>query len=183
MALLISLIIAVVAGAVCLSSWRKKWTIDDTPTSTCRGVFVGRNEVVGAAHPLYEPLRAPFTQSSCVWFSWELEEWRKSGDDHQWCTVEKRETAAPFWIADDTGRVLVRPRRAELEPVQSLQQQLGRDFAPPYSRWQLRQWVLVGEDTVERSVSLADAAFHEPPKVKDGWLSFTEDTGSPISAK
>ena len=40
-------ILAVVLGVVSLQAWRKKWTIDDTPTSTCRGVFVGRNEVIG----------------------------------------------------------------------------------------------------------------------------------------
>lgn len=182
MALLFAFIIAAVAGFISLSSWRKKWTIDDTPTSTCRGVFVGRNEVVGTAQPLYDPLRSPFTQTSCVWFSWELEQYRKQGDDHEWVTIEKRQTAAPFWLADDTGRVLVRPRRAELEPVRSLQEGLDGSFAPPYSRWQLRQWVLVGEDTVERQQSLADASFHEPPKVKSGWLSFGEDTGSPISS-
>lgn len=182
MALLFALIAAVVAGWMSLSAWRKKWTIDDTPTSTCRGVFVGRNEVVGVAQPLYEPLRSPFTQTPCVWFSWELEQYRKSGDNHQWVTIEKRATAAPFWLADDTGRVLVRPRRADLHPVQALQEGLDGDFAPPYSRWQLRQWVLVGEDTVERQQSLADASFHEAPKVSSGWFSFGEDTGSPISS-
>lgn len=174
---------ALVAGFISLSSWRKKWTIDDTPTSTCRGVFVGRNEVVGTAQPLYEPLIAPFTQQPVVWFSWELEEYKKSGDNSQWVTIERRATAAPFWLQDETGRVLVRPRRAEVESDQSLQEGIdGGSFAPPYSRWQLRQWVLVGEDEVERRQSLADPDFHEPPKDGGGFLSFTADTAGPISA-
>ena len=90
------------------------------PTSTCRGVFVGRNEVVGQAVPLYQPIVTPFTQTPAVWFSWELERYRSPGDDSEWVTVEKRSTAAPFWIQDDTGRVLIRPRGAELEPVAGL---------------------------------------------------------------
>jgi LemA protein len=175
-------VFAIVLGFVCLSSWRKKWVIDDTPTSTCRGVFVGRNEVVGQAVPLYEPIMTPFSQTQAVWFSWNLERWEKSGDNHSWVSKEKRQTCAPFWLQDDTGRVLVRPRGASLEPVQSLQEKLDRDFAPPYSRWQLRQWVLVGEDTIERAQSMADSSFAAPPTVDGGWFDSTPDTANPISS-
>ncbi len=173
--------LAIGLGIACLSSWRKKWVIDDTPTSTCRGVFVGRNEVVGEAVPLYEPIVTPFSQTAAVWFSWDLERWEKSGDDHSWVTKEERQTAAPFWLQDDTGRVLVRPRGADLEPVQTLCEELDGDYAPPYSRWQLRQWVLVGEDEVERAQSMADASFSAPPTVDGGWLDSTPDTANSIS--
>lgn len=173
--------VAIGLGFVCLSSWRKKWVIDDTPTSTCRGVFVGRNEVTGQALPLYDPIVTPFSQTPAVWFSWDLERWEKSGDNHSWVTKEKRQTAAPFWLQDDTGRVLVRPRGADLEPVQALQEKLDGDFAPPYSRWQLRQWVLVGEDTLERTESMADASFSAPPTVDGGWFDSTPDTANAIS--
>src|SRR3954463_16784301 len=172
---------ALVLIAVCVSSWRKKWEIDDTPTSTCRGVFVGRNEVVGTAVPLGAPLTTPFSQSHVVWFSWELEKYVSSGDDSEWRTVERRSTAAPFWIQDDTGRVLVRPRGADIESDQTLCENLDKSFSPPYSRWQLRQWVLVGEDVLERQASMADASFAELPQMGGKWFSTGEDTGSPIS--
>jgi LemA protein len=175
-------IFALILGSACLGAWRKKWVIDDTPTSTCRGVFVGRNEVIGTAEPLYHPITTPFSQTPAVWFSWELERYEKSGDSNSWNTVEKRTTSAPFWITDDTGRVLVRPRYADLQPRQMVQENLGRSYAPPYSRWQLRQWVLVGEDVVERQRSMADPAFSEAPAAPSGWLSATPDTASPISA-
>ena len=175
-------VVAIVLGWVCLTSWRKKWTIDDTPTSTCRGVFVGRNEVVGQAVPLYQPIVTPFTQTPAVWFKWVLERYEKSGDDSEWRTVEARSTAAPFWVQDDTGRVLIRPRDAELEPVQGLCEKLGRNFAPPYSRWQLRQWVLLGEDVLERQRSMADPSFAELPTVDHGWFDTTPDTANPISS-
>jgi LemA protein len=174
--------LAIGLGFVCLSAWRKKWIIDDTPTSTCRGVFVGRNEVIGQAVPLYDPIVTPFSQTSAVWFSWHLERWEKSGDDSSWVTKEKRSTAAPFWLQDDTGRVLVRPRDADIEPVQALQEDLDRGFAPPYSRWQLRQWVLLGEDTIERAQSMADPSFSEPPTRDGGFFSSTPDTASAISS-
>lgn len=174
-------VISLVLGYLCLTSWRKKWTIDDTPTSTCRGVFVGRNEVVGQAVPLYQPIVTPFTQTPAVWFSWELERYKSSGDNSEWVTVEKRETAAPFWIQDDTGRVLIRPRKADIEPHNVLCENLDRSFSPPYSRWQLRQWVLVGEDTIERQKSMADSSFAELPTSPSGWFSTTADTAGPIS--
>ena len=173
--------LAIVLGAVCLSSWRKKWVIDDTPTSTCRGVFVGRNEVVGQAIPVYDPIVTPFSQTPAVWFSWDLERWQKSGDSHSWVTIEERSTAAPFWLQDETGRVLVRPRGADLEPVESLCENLDGDFAPPYSRWQLRQWVLLGEDTVERAQSMTDLSFAATPTVDGGWFDATPDTANAIS--
>jgi LemA protein len=173
--------IAIGLGFACLASWRKKWVIDDTPTSTCRGVFVGRNEVVGQAVPLYEPIVTPFSQTPAVWFSWDLERWQKSGDNSSWVTQEKRQTSAPFWLQDDTGRVLVRPRGAELEPVQALCEKLDRDFAPPYSRWQLRQWVLMGEDTTERLQSLTDASFLEAPSDGGGFFDTSPDTASAIA--
>ncbi|MCU1369734.1 MAG: e3 ubiquitin ligase [Ilumatobacteraceae bacterium] len=144
-------------------------------------MFVGRNEVVGQAVPLYEPIVTPFSQTPAVWFSWDLERWQKSGDNSSWVTQESRQTAAPFWLQDDTGRVLVRPRGAELEPVQTLCEKLDSSFAPPYSRWQLRQWVLMGEDTTERMQSLTDASFLEAPSDGGGFFNSAPDTVSPIS--
>ena len=76
----------------------------------------------------------------------------------------------------------MRPRDADLEPVRSLQENLDSGFAPPYSRWQLRQWVLVGEDTIERAQSMTDASFAQPPTVDGGWFDSTPDTASPISS-
>lgn len=182
MVILLSGIFAVVLGVACLKAWRQKWIIDDTPTSTCRGVFVGRNEVSGVARPVYAPLTTPFSQTLAVWCSWELERWEKSGKNSSWRTVERRETAAPFWLEDDTGRVLVRPRQAEVEPRQTVQEVLDGSYAPPYSRWQLRQWVLTGEDVAERQRSLADPSFSEPPTASGGFFSMQADTASPISA-
>jgi LemA protein len=179
---LLSGIFAVVLGVVSLNAWRKKWIIDDTPTSTCRGVFVGRNEVTGVARPVYAPITTPFSQTPAVWFSWHLERWQSSGKNSRWQTVERRETAAPFWLEDDTGRVLVRPRQADVQPRQTVQEDLDGSYAPPFSRWQLRQWVLTGEDVAERHRSLADPSFAEPPMASGGFFSMQADTASPISA-
>lgn len=172
-------VVAFVLLLASLGAWRKHWEIDDTPTSTCRGVFVGRNEVVGRVAPLYGPITTPFTSTPAVWFEWHLERWQSNDDGGSWNTVERRSTAAPFWLEDDTGRVLVRPRNASLEVDRSLCEELKGAFAPPYSRWQLRQWVLAGEDVIERQRSLADPAFEEVP-TSSGW--FTAGTGEPVSA-
>ncbi len=176
---LVAFVVAVLAGLAAIRSWRRKWEVDDTPTSTCRGVFVGRNEVVGRAVPTGPVLRSPFSGSETVWFEWHLERYRKGKNGGTWHTIEKRSTAAPFWLEDDTGRVLVRPRSSDVEPEQTVQRELGPAFAPPYSRWQLRQWVLAGEDVAERHRSLTDPAFLEPPQ-EGGW--FTTGTAEPVHA-
>jgi LemA protein len=75
----------------------------------------------------------------------------------------------------------VRPRGADLEPERTVHERLDHDYQPPYSRWQLRQWILVGEDVREREVSLRDGSFAEPPNVSGGWFSFTEDTAGAIA--
>lgn len=168
----------VVSAVVSLQAWFKKWVIDDTPTSTCRGVFLGRNEVVGRAVPIHQPLTSPFTSTPSVWFEWHLERYHSDDDGGSWQTVEKRSTCAPFWIEDATGRILVRPRDARMDVDGHTRNTLGRNYAPPYSRWQLRQWVLVGEDALERHESLQDRSFWEPPE-DGGW--FKASTSTPLA--
>ena len=139
------------------------------PRRRAAGVFVGRNEVVGQAVPLYQPIVTPFTQTPSVWFSWHLERYKSYGDDKEWVTVEKRSTSAPFWIQDDTGRSWSGPATPSSSRL-GLTETLDHDFAPPYSRWQLRQWVLVGEDVQERHQAMATPASAWPPTVDGGWF-------------
>jgi hypothetical protein len=146
----------------------------------CCDVSVGSDAVAGRAVPLYEPIVTPFTQRAAVWFSWELERWDRSGGHREWTTVERRETAAPFWIEDDTGRVLVRPRGGILEPHEVLCEQIGSEFAPPYSRAQLREWVLIGEDVEERRRSMADPAPRATSPAGETRLADSSDADVPL---
>lgn len=159
----VSALVAAAMAAVTVHSWRKKWEMDDLVTSTCRGVFVGRNEVVGTAQPTRSPLTAPLSEEPCVWFEWHLQTYVRGRNGGNWATVERRGSVAPFWVVDDTGRVLVRPRGAKVEAEVALASEVGDDYRPPFSRWELRQRCRVGEDAVERTRSLEDPDLQEPP--------------------
>ncbi|HEY4376473.1 MAG TPA: LemA family protein [Acidimicrobiales bacterium] len=172
-------IVALVLASIAFwKAWLRKWEVDDTPTSTCRGVFFGRNEVDAPAQPT-QPLSSPLDRVPCVWFQWHLERYQSNGKSSSWVTVEKRATAAPFWLQDPSGRVLVRPRGAEIEAHDSGDRRIDRNYAVPYTIWQLRQWTLVGEDQIERQQSMADAAFREQPG-QGHW--FHTDIGIPLHA-
>lgn len=105
----------------------------DTPTSRAKGVFVGQVEIAGRA-VLARPVRTFLAGAEAVWFRYEVqEEWERwetettrdsKGNTHTrtvrktgWQTVAEGGETPPFFIEDDTGAVLVRPERADVEPV------------------------------------------------------------------
>lgn len=102
-----------VGGGFGLAMWRRRWTIADTPTSDAAHVFVGTNEVEGRAVPVDRPIVAPYTAVECVWYRSLLE--KEERDDRgrtRWATVADDASVAPFWVEDDSGRVLLRPQGA-----------------------------------------------------------------------
>lgn len=160
--------LAILAG---LRGWRKSWIVRDTPTSKCAAVFVGRNEVVGKAMPCH-PFNSPITGQPCVWFEWKIEQYHSDKDGGHWSTEEKRSTAAPFWIVDETGGVLVRPRGAEIDAVETYQSRL-KSSGLALSWWDLRQATMWGEDQQERAISSRDAKLLQPPTEGSWWRKST----------
>ena len=68
---------------------------------------LGRVELHGRAQEKAE-LRAPFTGRACVYYRYTLEELVRSGNRNRWRQIESGDSAAwPFYLEDDTGRVLV----------------------------------------------------------------------------
>jgi hypothetical protein len=98
---------------------RRRHLIEDVPTSRCRGVFMGLNEVKGRAE-CPRPLTSDLSRTECVWFHFKVEEhYRKSGDDsgEGWKTVAEGGARVPFRIRDDTGTVQVDPEAASIDGV------------------------------------------------------------------
>jgi Zn-finger nucleic acid-binding protein len=88
--------------------------IESIPTSPVRSLAVGLVEVTGRAQPEQGPLRAPFSGMPCVFYSYAVEERRQSGKEARWETIAKGTSQEPFYVQDETGRVLVVPFDAEL---------------------------------------------------------------------
>jgi Zn-finger nucleic acid-binding protein len=92
----------------------RKRLIESIPTSTVRSLAIGLVEVRGRAAPERELLRAPFSGMPCVLFSYTVEELRTSGKRSRWDAIAEGTSREPFYVNDDTGRVLVVPFDAQL---------------------------------------------------------------------
>lgn len=93
---------------------RRKRLIQNTPTSTIRGLAMGLVEIYGktsAPHILISPL----VKAKCVLYKFTVEEYRKSGKSGHWVTIASGDSfASPFWVDDGTGKMMVFPKGAEM---------------------------------------------------------------------
>jgi Zn-finger nucleic acid-binding protein len=92
----------------------RKRVIESIPTSAVRSLAVGLVEVSGRAQSEGVPLRAPFSGLPCVFYSYAVEERRRSGKETRWETIAEGTSEEPFYVQDETGRVLVVPCDAQL---------------------------------------------------------------------
>ena len=95
----------------------RAWRVVDTPTSKVAAATVGTCEFTGTAIAL-EPVPAPASGVSCVWYSWKLQEHRKRGKNSSWVTVDAAEHRRPFVLEDGTGRIRVDPAGAEFHGIE-----------------------------------------------------------------
>jgi hypothetical protein len=74
----------------------------------------GSVEIEGTARVAedHEPIESIFTETPCLAFEYEIEEYRSSGKHSSWDTLEEGMTYVPFLIEDGTGTVEVRPEGA-----------------------------------------------------------------------
>ena len=112
-----------IAAAACLGVYlfyrgfrllERKRLILNTPTSTIRAASIGLVEVNGlAAGPA--TITAPVTGVPCYYcrtIGWQL---RQSGKNKKWEKVAEEIQYVPFYIDDNTGRLLVNPQDAEMD--------------------------------------------------------------------
>jgi hypothetical protein len=121
---------------------RRGKLIENIPTSSTAGVFIGLVELKGVIESA-QPLTSYLAQSACVYHQWSVQEhWsrtvtetyrdskgrtrtrtrRESG----WKTVSSGGESIPFFLKDDDGRVLVRPEQARIEPASVFDHTCGR---------------------------------------------------------
>lgn len=94
-------------------TWQLARLLADTPTSTVRGMAVGRVELEGVVREHEATVDPPFRSDACVYVGWEVERRERRTDDdgntyYVWETKADGWDAVPFRLADDTGSVLVR---------------------------------------------------------------------------
>lgn len=109
-----------------------KRLIENLPTSKVRSIAMGLVELKGTSMKADKVLTAPFTGKDCLYYTWMVEEQYHDKDGHEhWRTVAGGREGIPFYLKDDTGKVLVDPLGATIDVPSDYEasSSLGRD--PP----------------------------------------------------
>lgn len=97
--------------------WRRARLIGDVPTSRVRSAAQVYVELLGRARLTSgTAVHAPLTRRACVWWSYQIEEKRRSGKQTRWVTVDRDTSQTPFLLADDSGWCVVNPQGADVFP-------------------------------------------------------------------
>jgi hypothetical protein len=84
------------------------------PRSTIRSAAIGMVEVQGTVAAAEQALTAPYTSMPCVFFDTATEEYRTGDNGTEWRSCSTKTQRVPFFLQDETGRVLVDPLLAEV---------------------------------------------------------------------
>ncbi|VVC02285.1 LemA family protein [uncultured archaeon] len=90
-----------------LGQYRLKKVIEYTPTSKAIAVAPGIAEVSGKAEPSGALLTSPYDHKQCVYYENCIYKWSGSGKHRTRDLVKMLQSEQPFYLEDDTGRVLV----------------------------------------------------------------------------
>ncbi len=107
-----------ILGLYCIYTGLKKYPllqkIEDTPTSKVSSVSVGLVELSGKAR-FIEPEKSPVNDTACVY--WQVIVWHycRRGRSMAWEEFYSTESKKPFYIEDETGKMLVSPEGAQIE--------------------------------------------------------------------
>lgn len=93
---------------------QRRRLILDTPFSKIRSASMGMVEISGLAVGPYTMI-APITARPCYYYRTLVWEYKQSGKNKQWVKVAGECMHVPFFVDDNTGRVLVDPRGADLD--------------------------------------------------------------------
>ena len=93
---------------------QRRRLILDTPFSKIRSASMGMVEISGLAVGPYTMV-APITARQCYYYRTLVWEYKQSGKNKQWVKVAGECMHVPFFVDDNTGRVLVDPRGADLD--------------------------------------------------------------------
>jgi hypothetical protein len=103
---------------------QRRRLILDTPVSKIRSAALGMVELSGLAVGPYTMV-APVTVRPCYYYRTVVREWKQSGKNKRWVKVAAECMHVPFFLDDNTAKVMVDPRGADLD--------LHRDFEQEFS--------------------------------------------------
>jgi len=93
---------------------QRKRLILNTPASKIRSASMGLVEINGLAAGPYT-MTAPITGVPCYYFHTTAWQWQQRGKNSEWVKVADERLHIPFFLDDNTGRMLVDPQGAEMD--------------------------------------------------------------------
>ena len=106
---------------------QRRRLILDTPFSKIRSAAMGMVEISGLAVGPYT-MMAPITARPCYYYRTLVWEWKQRGKNKEWVKVAGECMHLPFFVDDNTGRVLVDPQGADLDLHRDFQQEFCDSF-------------------------------------------------------
>jgi hypothetical protein len=106
---------------------KRKQLILNTPVSKIRSASMGMVELSGLAVGPYT-MAAPITGRVCYYYHTVIWEWKRRGRSSQWVKVAAECMHVPFFLDDNTGKMMVDPRGAELDLHRDFQQEFSNSF-------------------------------------------------------
>lgn len=123
--ILLAFVLGVVVFVYGFREYRRRSLVANTPTSKVRSLAVGTVELEGDAKAGEQVFKSPFSGNDCVLYEYKIEEYRQSGDDSDWVTIDQGQTDQPFYLDDGTGKVMVNPIGADLRLPQDERYRVG----------------------------------------------------------
>lgn len=151
-------------GLLC---YQRRRLMQNTPPSKVEAVALGLAELCGRAVP-NEPMTSPIEQRPCVYWRYKVEEWRSRGKSSSWVTIDKGECRVPFYLEDETGKIMVVPDKATIDIPKNL------EVEPPKSPFRSELSPNVFAFAKQKGIEL-DGVF-TPKKRFTEWLIAAGDT-------
>jgi hypothetical protein len=135
---------------------QRRRLILDTPFSKIRSASMGMVEVSGQAVGPYTMI-SPITARPCYYYRTLVHELQQRGKNQQWVLVAGESMFVPFFVDDNSGRLLVDPRGADLD--------LHRDFEQEFSNSFFT--TLIAPDNVTAFLARRGVSTHHKLKVEE----------------
>lgn len=94
--------------------WNKFKKVADTPTSKVRSMAAGLVELNGKVAAI-KKLVSPIKKRECVYYKVEHQVYMRGKHGGSWVTTSVKEDFTNFYLQDDTGKVEVDPRKADID--------------------------------------------------------------------
>ncbi|SDQ27511.1 GIDE domain-containing protein [Natronobacterium texcoconense] len=111
----------------------------------------GPVELEGTATAVDGTISSPLTETECLVYEYEVEEYQSSGNNSSWTTVDEGTDVVPFRLEDDTASVRVEPEGADL--ALSTEITIGVDGGEPEPK-QVREFLETQSDLESENSSI-----------------------------